>query len=93
LGSKREEGVKDKLASAGLKHRRGRVLGVPVIDAAAATLECSVVKVESLGDHDFIVGEVKGSYSESDFSEYWQFKRYRPILYIGSPDRFRTYKP
>jgi flavin reductase (DIM6/NTAB) family NADH-FMN oxidoreductase RutF len=93
LGSKREEGVKDKLASAGLKHRRGRVLDVPVIDAAAATLECSVVKVESLGDHDFIVGEVKASYSESDFSEYWQFRRYRPILYIGSPDRFRTYEP
>ena len=93
LGSKRGKGVADKLRSVGLKHSKGRVLDVPIVDGAAATLECSVVKVQTLGDHDFIVGEVKAAYAEPDFSGYWQFKRYRPILYVGSPDRLRVYDP
>lgn len=93
LGSRRGKGVTDKLRSAGLKHSKGRALPVPVIDAAVATLECSLVNVVTVGDHDFVVGEVKAAYAQPDFSGYWQFKRYRPILYVGSPDRLRMYKP
>ncbi|MBI3116520.1 MAG: flavin reductase family protein [Thaumarchaeota archaeon] len=93
LGSKRGKGVTDKLRSVGLKHNKGRVLEVPVIDAAVATLECSLVNVVALGDHDFVVGEVKAAYAQTDFSGYWQFKRYKPILYVGSPDRLRMYDP
>ncbi len=93
LGSKGGKGVTDKLRSVGLKHDKGRVLDVPVIDAAVATLECAVVDIVTLGDHDFIVGEVMAAYAQPDFSGYWQFKRYRPILYVGSPDRLRMYKP
>jgi len=93
LGSKSGRATRDKLTSVGLRHSRGRVLNVPIIDAAKANLECSVVKTETLGDHEFVVGEVKAAYADADFSEYWQFKRYTPILYAGSPNKFRTYVP
>lgn len=41
----------DKLESAGLKHSRGKVLDVPIIEGAVAALECSLYARQSLGDH------------------------------------------
>lgn len=90
LGGRTGEGVRDKLGSAGLRHRGGRVLDVPVPEAAAASLECSLVETRGFGDHHLLVGEVKAAYATGDFSEYWQFRDYHPILYAGSPGTFRT---
>ena len=73
----------DKLKSAGLKHRRGRKLDVPVLASAVATLECSLTKSVRFGDHDLLVGEVQAAYAVEDFQQYWSFERYRPIFYTG----------
>ena len=81
----------DKLSSAGLSHHGGKFLDVPVLDSASAVLECSVMEVRALGDHDLVVGEVRGAYAEGDFDDYWAFSEYHPILYAGMADRFRVY--
>jgi flavin reductase (DIM6/NTAB) family NADH-FMN oxidoreductase RutF len=83
----------DKLKAAGLHHHRGRALQTPVIDEATAYLECAVVDRYTLGDHELIVGVVREAKATADFRDYWTFSDYRPILYVGSPDRFRVYEP
>ncbi len=73
----------DKLLSAGLKHHRGRELDVPVIDSAVAAVECSLANTVKFGDHEFLVGRVEAAYATEDFRDYWEFKKYGPILYTG----------
>ena len=91
LGSPSREGVDDKLAAAGLSHHSGRSVGVPVIDAAVAVLECTLVQTLPVGDHALLVGQVRAAYASEDFQEYWQFKGYHPILYTGSQHGFGTF--
>ena len=83
--------VKDKLKAAGLDHDSGDRLPVPVIKGAEATLECSLKSKVRLGDHLLLVGRVEAAYSKGAFSEFWDFRRYRPILYTGWKDRMTTY--
>jgi len=85
------QAVKDKLKGAGLRHAKGRVLDVPVIDGSAAVLECSLSARCPFGDHELLVGKVKEARASGDFRDYWRFEEYKPILYAGSPERFRTY--
>jgi flavin reductase (DIM6/NTAB) family NADH-FMN oxidoreductase RutF len=92
LGLPRVTSVNDKLAFAGFEHHKGRTLDVPVIDSASAVLECSLLNTYNFGDHDLIIGDVKAAYASEDFSEYWQFKDYHPILYIGSAYGFRVFE-
>ncbi len=75
--------VKDKLAEAGLRHRDGTKLKVPVLGAAVATLECKLQGTRSLGDHLLMVGRVEAAYATDAFDDFWDFRRYRPILYAG----------
>ena len=63
LGTSSGASATDKLSSAGLSHHGGRFLDVPVLDNASAVLECSVIEVRTLGDHDLVIGEVRGSYA------------------------------
>jgi len=74
----------DKLQSAGLKHFRGRVLDVPIIEGAVAWLECSLYARQSLGDHELLVGKVQDAQATDDFNGYWKFEAYDPILYAGT---------
>jgi flavin reductase (DIM6/NTAB) family NADH-FMN oxidoreductase RutF len=83
--------VKDKLAAAGLAHRKGRALGAPVVAGAVATLECKVRSKARLGDHVLLVGEVKAASASEAFSDFWDFRRYRPILYAGWRGGLKTY--
>ncbi|HUI00903.1 MAG TPA: flavin reductase family protein [Nitrososphaerales archaeon] len=84
----------DKLQAAGLRHSRGAVLDVPIIEGCAAALECSLYARQSLGDHELLVGKVQNAAASEDFQEYWRFERYRPILYTGSPGgSFKVYEP
>jgi flavin reductase (DIM6/NTAB) family NADH-FMN oxidoreductase RutF len=83
LGTSSGAGIPDKLRSAGLSHTAGKVLDVPVINGAAAVLECSVAEIRPLGDHDLIVGDVRAARAEEDFREYWTLEGYHPILYAG----------
>jgi flavin reductase (DIM6/NTAB) family NADH-FMN oxidoreductase RutF len=87
-------GSADKLQSAGLKHTRGRVLDVPIIEGAAASLECSLYARQALGDHELIVGKVHDARAAEDFQGYWRFETYNPLLYAGiQGGSFTTYKP
>jgi flavin reductase (DIM6/NTAB) family NADH-FMN oxidoreductase RutF len=90
LGIRSSAEFKDKLAASGLTHELGSVLKVPIIRKAVAVLECDLVGVHKTGDHDFLIGEIKAARASSDFSDYWRFKDYNPILYIGSENGFEV---
>ncbi len=92
LASHRGKKGSDKLAEAGLKHRRGKAVNAPVISASIAALECSLYHTEKLGDHVLMVGKVEAAYASSDFDGYWRFRHYRPMLYAGWRDGMSTYK-
>ncbi|MBI3841125.1 MAG: flavin reductase [Thaumarchaeota archaeon] len=82
---------RDKLTYAGLAHERGRCLDVPVISSAAAVLECALSARKKLGDHLLLVGEVRASFASRAFSDFWDFRKYKPILYAGWKDRMTNY--
>jgi len=84
--------VTDKLLSAGLAHRKGEKLNVPVIASARATLECSLESSRTLGDHRLLVGRVRAAHSDGTFTDSWDFRRYRPILYTGWKDGMTSYE-
>ncbi len=83
--------VKDKLAAVGLKHTKGVKLNVPAIVGAQATLECSVSSETKTGDHTLVIGQVSAAYATSAFSNFWNFRRYKPLLYAGWKDGLTTY--
>jgi flavin reductase (DIM6/NTAB) family NADH-FMN oxidoreductase RutF len=86
--------TEDKLRSAGLTHAPGGKLAVPVIEAAVASLECSLHSRLTLGDHELLVGMVESARASDDFHEYWGFLTYEPLLYAGlQGGSFRTYEP
>jgi flavin reductase (DIM6/NTAB) family NADH-FMN oxidoreductase RutF len=84
-------GVQDKLADAGLKHTRGTKLNVPLIDDAVASLECALKSRRKHGDHLLLVGEVKAANAADSFVEFWDFRRYKPLLYTGWRGGLTTY--
>ncbi len=84
LGFQREGKPKDKIKAAGLKWQPGRKTSAPMVSEAEASLECTLNQVIPLGDNDLVVGNVISTRASSDFSEYWQFKRYRPLIYLGA---------
>jgi len=84
--------VKDKLASAGLPHRRGTKLNVPAIVGASATIECTLKSSRKLGDHVLLVGLVRAASATAAFSDFWDFRRYKPILYTGWKDGMTVFR-
>jgi flavin reductase (DIM6/NTAB) family NADH-FMN oxidoreductase RutF len=84
--------IADKLSEAGLDHTTGKKLKVPVIRGAEATLECQLHSKRRLGDHILLVGLVKACYASGKFSDFWDFKAYRPVLYTGWRGGMTTYK-
>lgn len=83
--------VKDKLADSGLKHAEGKKLKVPVLEDAVATLECRLISKRRLGDHLLLVGRVEEAHAGDAFKEFWDFSRYRPLLYAGWRGGLTTY--
>jgi len=75
--------VEDKLADAGLKYSKGAKLKVPIIRGSVATLECSLTTKRRFGDHLLLVGEVRAASATEAFDGFWDFARYRPLLYTG----------
>lgn len=82
--------VEDKLSDAGLKYSKGQKLKVPVIVGAAAALECTLVQKRRFGDHLLLVGEVRAARAGDAFDGFWDFSRYRPLLYTGWRDGLTT---
>jgi flavin reductase (DIM6/NTAB) family NADH-FMN oxidoreductase RutF len=83
LASTRGSKVKDKLLYAGLKHHPGSKLKVPVIKEADATLECILRDEWTLGDHVLLVGQVEAASASDAFDDFWDFRKYHPLLYTG----------
>jgi flavin reductase (DIM6/NTAB) family NADH-FMN oxidoreductase RutF len=84
--------VDDKLSAAGLAHRPGKELAAPVISMAEATLECELHSKRKLGDHVLLVGLVRAASASNAFSDFWDFRRYRPMLYTGWKGRMTTWE-
>jgi flavin reductase (DIM6/NTAB) family NADH-FMN oxidoreductase RutF len=74
---------KDKLAAAGLEHSPGAELDVPVIKGSFATLECRLGFTKKTGDHLLLIAEVIASQAVRSFTDFWDYSRYRPVLYTG----------
>ena len=83
--------VVDKLADAGLNHRVGSKLNVPVIEGADATMECKLKSKKKLGDHLLLVGQVVAAYASGSFNDFWDFRKYKPLLYAGWKGGLTTY--
>jgi len=83
--------VEDKLTDAGLDYEKGSKLDVPIIKVAEATLECQLHSRIRLGDHVMLVGLVKACNASDKFRDFWDFKRYRAVLYTGWRDGMTTY--
>ena len=83
--------VKDKLSEVGLGHTAGTKVDAPVVSGSVATIECSLQSRRRYGDHFLLVGRVEACYASDDFSDFWAYKRYRPILYTGWRDGMSTY--
>ena len=84
--------VTDKLAEVGLKHTRGSKVEAPVIAGSVATMECSLHSKRRMGDHILLVGRVEACYASDDFSDFWKFEKYRPILYTGWKEGMTVYR-
>ncbi len=84
LGFQREGKPKDKIKAAGLTWMPGSKTSAPIVSEAAATLECTLDRVIPLGDNDLVLGNVVSTRTSGDFSEYWQFKTYKPLIYFGA---------
>ena len=53
----------DKFSSLGLVSLPPSVIGVPLLDGAAANFECRVVSTHETGDHVIVVGEVVAAHT------------------------------
>ncbi|MFI5404732.1 MAG: flavin reductase family protein [Candidatus Gagatemarchaeaceae archaeon] len=91
LATESGKGAKDKIADASLGHRKAPTVDAPIINEAVATLECELDSKRKLGDHVLLIGLVKASYASENFSDFWDFERYRPILYTGWKKGLSTY--
>lgn len=84
--------VHDKLAEAGLGHRAGKKLVVPVLTGSLATLECRLRSKKKTGDHLLLVASVEAAYASAAFDGFWDYRRYRPLLYAGWRGGLTTYE-
>lgn len=76
--------VADKISASGLTVQDGHSSPIAVIKEAVAVIECDVKEKRRIGDHDLFLGECLVAYAEDDFEDYWLFKKYVPMLYVGS---------
>lgn len=77
----------DKLRKSGIRYRIER--GAPIISRSRAHIICKLEKKIATGDHDFFLGRIVSASASGDFRDYWQFKAYSPLLYLGSDKKKR----
>lgn len=94
MGSAPGRHVPNKVEAAGLSV--ARYDGIVGIKEAEAVLTCRWQRRYRTGDHELVVSRVERGFATRDFQEYWQFRTYRPALYVGGgeavrgPNWFRT---
>lgn len=82
LAKFRASSDRDKLRALKISYRI--VLGAPVLEESVAYLILRKEKKIDVGDHSLFLGRILGAMASLDFDEYWSFRKYRPILYLGS---------
>ncbi len=88
LGDVSERFYRDKIRRGGFTIKKGDALGVPYIAESAAALEMKKVDRFVTGDHDWFVGEVVSAYANEAFvNGRWDYKKYRPLMYLGRTKR------
>jgi flavin reductase (DIM6/NTAB) family NADH-FMN oxidoreductase RutF len=92
LGRHTGKNIKDKISEAKLTPKKAERIESYVIEESSAIIECIKVKTIRTGDHRLLIGKVVYCYATEDFEEYWDFKKYRPILYTGMKDGFTLYE-
>ncbi|MEM2604786.1 MAG: flavin reductase family protein [Candidatus Korarchaeum sp.] len=86
------EAGEGKLRRAKLTPIRGE-FGAYVIEEAYASLECYLVKVVEVGDHDWFIGEVKSVLLRGELrGNILNLEGVRPTLYMGE-DHYATADP
>jgi len=86
LGEESGKGIRDKLSAVGLSFVKGGLTGQPMICDAEGVLECRLHERHRIGTHELVVGEVVAASATENFAEYWDFSKYKPILYAGTED-------
>jgi flavin reductase (DIM6/NTAB) family NADH-FMN oxidoreductase RutF len=84
LGEDSGKRVRDKLSAVGLSFVKGSLTGQPMIRGAEGILECRLHERHRIGTHELVVGEVVAASATENFTEYWDFSKYKPILYAGT---------
>jgi flavin reductase (DIM6/NTAB) family NADH-FMN oxidoreductase RutF len=84
LGFEHARTSDDEIVAAGLTWLPGKKSSTPMVTEAEAVLECELDRIVHLGDNDLVIGSVLSARAGSDFSEYWRFKTYKPLIYFGA---------
>src|SRR5579885_1481939 len=56
-----------------------------------AYIETKLIKRLEVGDHVLLLSKVITCFAIEDFENYWKFKKYKPLLYIGMQNGARFY--
>lgn len=83
--------VRDKLSEVGLAYERGARTKAPVLRDAVATIECALESRKKMGDHLVLFGKVVAANASDAFTDFWDYRSYRPVLYTGWKDRLSLY--
>ncbi|MEA2004896.1 MAG: flavin reductase family protein [Acidobacteriota bacterium] len=76
----------DKIKEFQVKLSPSQVIKSPVIDEAYVSMECKVIDIKALGDHDFFIGEVLAIHEEEkSFNEDGTLntRHILPLCYLG----------
>ncbi len=84
LGETSASEYADKLSAVSFTTVKGEKTSQPLIQEASATLECRLHEKHLTGTHELVIGKVVAAYATEDFSDYWDFTKYNPLLYAGT---------
>jgi flavin reductase (DIM6/NTAB) family NADH-FMN oxidoreductase RutF len=86
MGEQSSKTLRNKLLTVGFDFRSGKATGQPLLRDAEATLECRLLNRHRTGTHELVIGEVVAAFANKSFRNYWDFSRYKPLLYAGTED-------
>jgi flavin reductase (DIM6/NTAB) family NADH-FMN oxidoreductase RutF len=72
----------DKLKANRVSYRLEK--DIPILSDNVAYALCELSRMVRTGDHELFVAKVKDARASNEFRDYWKFKTYKPILYLGS---------
>lgn len=74
----------EKLTAVGITTKKLDSSSQPLIQEAVAVLECRVQQENRTGTHSLVIAQVVRASAAQYFRGYWDFSKYRPLLYAGT---------